>query len=288
LRIGVIDIGASTTCLLVADVGGAGGPRQVLLRRHSLTPARTDTERLTALVNAEADHARRGGANHLIVSGRASLRGTHHARLLDRLCKRLDAGSLRILGARDKAELAFAGATATSAPDRRLAVVTIGLSSTEIAVGHPRGGPAWRGSRPAGVWRLSERARFQDPPSAAQISAARSAASRSLSNLHPPRADAAVLADGGAAMALRRLCGDRIDAAALERASRRLFSTPGAALAEELGLAVDQVRPLPAAVAIAAAACELAGHPLETARGGIREGLIVERERELAAGGILA
>jgi len=288
LRIGVIDIGASTTCLLVADVGEPGGPRQVLLRRHPLSPSRTGSERLAALVHGEADHARRGGARHLVIAGRASLRGTQHARLLDRLCKRLDAGSLRILGARDKAELAFTGATASSAHDRRLAVVTIGLSSTEIAVGHPRGGPAWRGSRPAGVWRLSERARFQDPPTAAQISAARSAASRSLSNLHPPRTDGAVLADGGVAMAVRRLCGDQIDARSVERASRRLFSTPGADLAEELRLSVDEVRPLPAAVAIAGAACELAGHPLQAAPGGIREGLIVERERELAAVGILA
>ena len=101
MRIGVIDIGASTTCSLVAELTPPR-PRQALVRRHSLSPSRTEPEELAELVRAEAALARRAGAEHLVVAGRATLRGTHHARMLGRVCREIGAGDLRIIGAREK------------------------------------------------------------------------------------------------------------------------------------------------------------------------------------------
>ena len=164
------------------------------------------------LVRSEAELARRAGAEELVVAARSTLRGTHHARVLAHVCRQIGAGELRILGAREKAELAFDGAVGGQPEHIPVAVATVGLSSTEIAVGYAGGGTAWRGSRPAGVWRLTDGARFSDPPAMVQQEAARSAAWRSPSSLQPPRADRALLAGGAASAAIRSLCGSTIDA----------------------------------------------------------------------------
>ena len=282
MRIGVIDIGASTTCSLVAELTPPR-PRQALVRRHSLSPSRTEPEGLADLVRAEAALARRAGAEHLVVAGRATLRGTHHARLLGRVCREIGAGDLRIIGPREKGELAFDGAAAGQPDHIPVAVATVGLSSTEIAVGYSGGGTAWRGSRPAGVWRLTDGARFSDPPAMVQLEAAKSAAWRSLSSLQPPHAERALLAGGAASAALRSLCGSTIDAASLARARAHVAAVPGEILAGELMLTPGQARPIPATLAVLDAVVELIGLPLQMVGGGIREGLAIARMRELRA-----
>lgn len=280
MKIGVIDIGASTTCSLVTEVTEPR-PRQVLVRRHSLSPAKVQADELASLVRAEAELARRAGAEDLVVAGRSSLRGTHHARLLSRVCRQVGAGDLRILGAREKAELAFEGATADQPEHVPVAVATVGLSSTEVAVGHAGGGTSWRGSRPAGVWRLTDGARFSDPPTIVQQEAARSGAWRSLSSLQPPAAERALLAGGASSAAIRSLCGSTIDAAALRRARNHVAAVPGEILAGELMLTPGQARPIPATLAVLDAVVDLLGLPLQMVGGGIREGLAITRLREL-------
>jgi exopolyphosphatase/pppGpp-phosphohydrolase len=282
VRIGVIDIGASTTCSLVTELTPPR-PRQTLVRRHSMSPSRVQPEELADLVRAEAALARQAGAQELVVAGRATLRGTHHARLLGRVCRQIGAGELRILGAREKAELAFDGAAAGQPEHIPVAVATIGLSSTEVAVGYADGGTAWRGSRPAGVWRLTDGARFSDPPQMVQLEAAGSAAWRSLSSLQPPPAERALLAGGAASAAIRSLCGSTIDAASLQRAREHVASVPGEILAGELMLTPGQARPVPATLAVLDAVVELLGQPLQMVGGGIREGLAIARQRELRA-----
>jgi exopolyphosphatase/pppGpp-phosphohydrolase len=256
-------------------------PRQTLVRRHPLSPARVEPEELASLVRSEATLARRAGATELVVAGRATLRGTHHARLLGRVCREIGAGALRILDPREKAELAFDGAAGGQPDHIPVAVVTIGLSSTEIAVGYAEGGTAWRGSRPAGVWRLTDGARFSDPPTMVQQEAACSAAWRSLSSLQPPHAARALLAGGAASAAIRSLCGSTIDAESLARAREHVSAVPGEILAGELMLTPGQARPLPATLAVLDAAVELLGLPLQMVGGGIREGLAIARMREL-------
>jgi exopolyphosphatase/pppGpp-phosphohydrolase len=282
VRIGVIDIGASTTCSLVAELTPPR-PRQALVRRHNLSPSQVEPEELASLVRSEASLARRAGAEELVVAARATLRGTHHARLLGRVCHQIGAGDLRILDAREKAELAFDGAVGGQPEHIPIAVATVGLSSTEVAVGYAGGGTAWRGSRPAGVWRLTDGARFSDPPKLVQQDAARSAAWRSLSSLQPPPAERALLAGGAASAAIRSLCGSTIDAASLARAREHVAAVPGEILAGELMLTPGQARPVPATLAVLDAVVELIGLPLEMVGGGIREGLAIARLRELRA-----
>jgi exopolyphosphatase/pppGpp-phosphohydrolase len=280
VRIGVIDIGASTTCSLVAELTPPR-PRQALVRRHNLAPSRVQPEALAGLVRTEAALARRAGARELVVAARTTLRGTHHARLLARVCREIGAGELRILGPREKADLAFDGAVGGQPEHIPVAVATVGLSSTEVAVGYAGGGTAWRGSRPAGVWRLTDGARFSDPPAIVQQEAARSAAWRSLSSLQPPAADRALLAGGAASSAIRSLCGSEIDAASIARAREHVAAVPGEILAGELMLTPGQARPIPATLAVLDAVVELIGLPLQMVGGGIREGLAIARLREL-------
>jgi exopolyphosphatase / guanosine-5'-triphosphate,3'-diphosphate pyrophosphatase len=67
-----------------------------------------------------------------------------------------------------------------------------------------------------------------------------------------------------------------LDDAALERAIGRLCSGPAAAVAEEMGLAAERVRLLPAGILVLEAAARRLGKPLRIGRGGLREGILLE------------
>jgi exopolyphosphatase/guanosine-5'-triphosphate,3'-diphosphate pyrophosphatase len=93
--------------------------------------------------------------------------------------------------------------------------------------------------------------------------------------LRPPAVSSAV-AVGGTATSLRRLVGAELEHETLERGIRVLSSTPIERVAERFGLDTERVRLLPAGILVLEAISDLFGLPLRIARGGLREGLLLE------------
>jgi exopolyphosphatase/guanosine-5'-triphosphate,3'-diphosphate pyrophosphatase len=194
LRLGVIDIGTDATRLLVADVEG-GALRPVLRRRHRLRPIRGRETALAELLAAETRRASAAGARELEVVASPGLRRQAELRRLERACRGAGARSPRILSTGEQARLAFIGATRGTGPETGpVAVAEVGRTSTEIAVGIPGAVPSWWASRPVGAATLTERALLDDPPTAAQVEAARGAVERRLGNLVPPPSKLTLLA----------------------------------------------------------------------------------------------
>jgi exopolyphosphatase / guanosine-5'-triphosphate,3'-diphosphate pyrophosphatase len=96
-----------------------------------------------------------------------------------------------------------------------------------------------------------------------------------LEGLHPPDAQAAV-AVGGTATSLRRLLGAELVHETLERGVRVLCTTPIDEVAARFELDPERVRLLPAGILVLEAISDLLELPLRIARGGLREGVLLE------------
>ncbi len=84
------------------------------------------------------------------------------------------------------------------------------------------------------------------------------------------------MAVGGTATSLRRLVGAELAHETLERGVRVLSVTPIAEVAERFELDPERVRLLPAGILVLEAVSDCLGLPLRIARGGLREGVILE------------
>jgi exopolyphosphatase/guanosine-5'-triphosphate,3'-diphosphate pyrophosphatase len=93
--------------------------------------------------------------------------------------------------------------------------------------------------------------------------------------LKPAPADSAV-AVGGTATSLRRLLGAELSHETLERGIRVLSSTPIGDVAARFELDPERVRLLPAGILVLEALSDCLRMPLRIARGGLREGVILE------------
>jgi exopolyphosphatase/guanosine-5'-triphosphate,3'-diphosphate pyrophosphatase len=93
--------------------------------------------------------------------------------------------------------------------------------------------------------------------------------------LEPPPAESAV-AVGGTATSLRRLLGAELVHETLERGVRVLCTTPIADVAARFELDRERVRLLPAGILVLEAISDLLKLPLRIARGGLREGVLLE------------
>lgn len=280
---GCIDIGSNTTRLLVAR----GGPFEALVEQRSfshlgrsldatgLIPATKITE-TAAVVAAQARHARDHGATTVVAVATAAVREARNGRELAVAVERAAGMALTVLESREEARLSFVGATRTlpEAAHGPVAVVDVGGGSTEIAVGVPDGTPEWSRSVRIGSSRLAEHL-TSDPPSASELDVARGHARAHLAGLAPPRAVTA-LAVGGSATSLNRMVGERLDEPALEQALELLCAEPAADIARRFGLAPQRVRLLPAGIVVLGAVCRCLGRPLRIARGGLREGVLLE------------
>ncbi len=288
LILGCIDIGSNTTRLLVADAPD-GTLRELLTRRaftrigRSLgTHGRIPPEKIAEtarVVGSQARVARETGAEQIVAVATAAIRDANNRdELVAAVEAELDA-PLRVLTAAEEARLSFAGATRTLPEPARgtMAVVDVGGGSTEIAIGRPGVEPSWWESFRVGSGFLADSYLRADPPSAAELEAVRSHVAELFEGLDPPRADGAV-AVGGTATSLRRLTGGELQPETLERGVRLLSTTPIAEVARQFELDPERVRLLPAGILVLAAVSERLGLPLRIARGGLREGVILEMQ----------
>ena len=183
----------------------------------------------------------------------------------------------------EEARLAFVGATRalTEPVTDTVVVVDVGGGSSELAVGTIDGGVTWSASLRLGSGTLADAYLRSDPPAARELNAVRQHVGGAFEGLAIPPAELAV-AVGGSATSLRRLVGacssPRRSSAgcACSRARRSptwpapTSSTPsGSSSCPPASSCSRRRRPL--------------GLPLQIARGGLREGVILEMMDSRAA-----
>ena len=283
---GCIDIGSNTTRLLVADAGG-GSLRELMTDRAftrigraaskdgTIPPAKI--EETVEVVLRQARAARELGATQIVAVATAAIRAATNR---DELCAAVEEAigqPLEILTGGEEARLSFVGAARTLATPATgtMAVVDVGGGSTEIAVGAPDGSVDWSESFRIGSGFLADAYLRSDPPSAAELSVVREHVAGVFEDLETPAAESAV-AVGGTATSLRRLVGAELSHETLERGVRVLSSTPIGDVADRFELDPERVRLLPAGILVLAAVSDRLGLPLRIARGGLREGVILE------------
>ncbi len=287
-RAACIDIGSNTTRLLVAepDPKRPGAVIEVAAyrtfvrlttaeRTHGIPPEKAQA--IADAVAEQAEAARAAGIAALRVVATAALRDAPDR---DALITRLSAAAgvpVEILSGEEEARLAFSGATASLAADgvASVLVADVGGGSTELAWGAPGGTPTWWASLPIGSNALAEAYLHGDPPTAAELDAARAEAAAAIAAADCPAADVA-WAVGGSATSLRRLCGAQLTAAAFDDALARTVASPADRAAFDLGLHVERVRLLPAGLLLLAEVARAAQCPLHVGCGGLREGVVLD------------
>lgn len=308
MRCACIDIGSNTTRLLVADGDPADGRLRVLAAERVFTavgavaapdgtlPAAKIAE-VVAVVAAQAASARRHGAGSTRAVATAAIRRAPNRELLVSALARAGI-ELEVLSGEQEARLAFAGAIA-SAPDPptdppgrlglpgSVAVVDVGGGSTEVVVGRPGARPGWWVSLPVGSSSLTVACVTENPPSPGCLAGLHAAAAAAFAEVSPPPVEL-VLAVGGSATSLLLLAGPAGPTPAAEAAldDRSLGAVLAVLTAESvaetavrLGLPPERVRVLPAGVTLLARASRVLAAPLRIARGGLREGVILESLR---------
>ena len=286
LILACIDIGSNTTRLLVADA--AGSSLRELAQQRSFTrigKSLTDggaipPEKIAEtaeVVGLQARAARELGAEHVVTVATAAIRDAPNRAELAAAVE--DAGGipLWILSGDEEARLCFVGATRTMTTPAvgAVAVIDVGGGSTELAVGKPAAGAVWTASFRIGSGLLADSYLRSDPPAVAELEAVRRHAAGVFEGLVPPAAQSAV-AVGGTATSLRRLLGAELSHETLERGVRVLSQTPIDEVAARFELDPVRVRLLPAGILVLAALSEVLGLPLRIARGGLREGVLLE------------
>jgi len=290
MRCACVDIGSNTTRLLVADVDG-GRLVEVLSQRaftrlgRALTGGAAVPEAKLAevceVVAAQVHAAQALGADRLRVVATAAVRNAGNPGALCGAIGEAAGRPVDVLSGEEEARLAFLGATATlkRPPDGPVAVLDVGGGSSELAVGTVRGGVEWWASVPVGSGVLALAHLHSDPPEPGEMRAARAAAAEAFAGVDPPRVDLA-LAVGGSATSLRRLVGPVLAEDTLGDGLEAICDAPSLEIADRLGLDEERVRLLPAGMLVLAEASRALGGPLEIALGGLREGVVLEADRD--------
>ncbi|HWE09464.1 MAG TPA: hypothetical protein VG325_08915 [Solirubrobacteraceae bacterium] len=289
MRAACIDIGSNTTRLLVADCDTTG-----LVEVHQERAfthlgrglqaggviADEKISEVAGVVLRQLAVARQHGSAELRGVATAAVRTAANGAQLVEAIARATGLEVRIVSAAEEARLAFLGAaTMLDTPlDGELGVIDVGGGSSEIVVGHPPDRISWWASVPVGSGALVQRGLESDPPTAAELAAARADVERALAGHKPPRPAVAV-AVGGSATSLSRVAGPVLDAAALQRSLVVLTGEPAAAVARRFAIDPQRARLLPAGLLILAGAARLLQTTLTVGRGGIREGVLLEARK---------
>jgi exopolyphosphatase/guanosine-5'-triphosphate,3'-diphosphate pyrophosphatase len=283
VRRACIDIGSNTTRLLVADCDGPDLVERYqaraftclgdALREDGAIPVRKLDE-ICAAVADQLEGARRLGAVEIRCVATAAVR---RARNREELIERVAGAGLEVelLSSEDEARLSFLGAMQGFAgePGRPVSVVDVGGGSCEMAVGTRVEGVTWWASLAVGSSDIAHDFLAGDPPSAGDVERARERLREALTGIEPPPTMTAVAVG---ANSLGRLVGPVLDADAVGSSLQLLLGSSRSDLVALLGLDVERLRLLPAALLILEAASKLVGAPLQIVSGGPREGILLE------------
>jgi exopolyphosphatase / guanosine-5'-triphosphate,3'-diphosphate pyrophosphatase len=286
VRRACIDIGSNTTRLLVASC--AEGAVDTLYQERAFTSlgwnrpangaiAAAKLAEVAAVVAAQVNSARRFGCGEVrVVATEAIRRAANRDQLAARI-REVAGVELEVLTEAEEARLAFVGAARAfrEMSTGELGVVDVGGGSSELVVGQVPDQVRWSVSLPLGSGELATEYLHSDPPTPAELAAARRKVTSIAGELDVPH-PAAAAAVGGSAASLASLAGQRLDAAAFARALGQLAAAPRREVAQRFGLEVERVTVLPAGLLILQAAAELFRAPLVVAGGGLREGVLME------------
>ena len=286
MRRACIDIGSNTTRLLVAECDRDGlvevhQERSFTHLRRGLTSDEEieadKIDEVVRVVTAQLNTARELGAVDVRGVATAAVRRATNRDALVAAVLGSCGLQVRILSAEEEARLAFTGAARTLGyvPTGPLGVVDVGGGSCELVVGTGPDHVAWSASFDLGSGTLTDECLKSDPPSAAELGRARARIDELLAGADPPPAKH-VMAVGGSATSLRLIAGPVLDAGAFQRVLALLCAATADDVARRFALDADRVRLLPAGLLILQAAADRFGAPLEVARGGLREGLLLE------------
>jgi exopolyphosphatase/guanosine-5'-triphosphate,3'-diphosphate pyrophosphatase len=247
---------------------------------------RKKIDEIASVVSAQARVARETGAEQLVTVATAAIRDAPNHPALAEAVRNAGGGELRVVSGEEEARLAFVGAarTLTTPAEGTLGVVDVGGGSTELAVGEGDGRVSWSASFRIGSGFLADSYLRSDPPAISELDAVRRHVEGCLEGLEPPRPQLAV-AVGGTAASLRRLLGAQLEHETLERGIRVLSTSTVAEVAERFELDPVRVRLLPAGILVLEALSDLLRMPLRIARGGLREGVILELSESGRGGG---
>jgi exopolyphosphatase / guanosine-5'-triphosphate,3'-diphosphate pyrophosphatase len=266
-RVGAVDIGTNSTRLLVADVSESGGIAEVeRLLEITRLGDRVDAERrltdegiarVDAVLERYAARAAVLEAEPVLAVATSAVRDAANGR--EFLAEMADRHSLlpRLLTGEEEAEMTYRGVCSRQAVGAGTLICDIGGGSTELILGG-HGGVRDRVSLDIGCVRLSERHLHADPPTPAEVAAARAEAAAAL----PIRLT-------GAATGLVGVAGTVTTLATIDMG-----------LECEIPEAIDG-HPLPAE-AVERLLGELAAMPLERRR--LVRGLMPERAGTIVAG----
>jgi exopolyphosphatase/guanosine-5'-triphosphate,3'-diphosphate pyrophosphatase len=289
VRRACIDIGSNTTRLLVAacDRGRIEEVHQVRsftqLRRGVLDGGLIGPEKIAevvAVVSSQLALARELGAAEILGVATAAVRRAANGAELIAAVREACGLEIVVLSEEREARMAFIGAATTlgHSPDGELGVVDVGGGSSELVVGIAPDEVRWFTSFAVGSGDLADRCLRSDPPSESELRDAHNRVQEALAGIEVPHPAEAV-AVGGTATSLRLFAGAVLDSAAFGRSLRLLATERAAVIAARFGLDSERVRLLPAGLLILQGASELLGAPLQIARGGLREGVLLEASR---------
>ncbi len=274
----------------MADCDGGGGLRQVdqqkvftRIRRGMLEGDWIAPHKISEVVAAVAGQLRMArdlGSTEIHAVATAAIRQAANGDELVSAIREACGLEVVVLTGEQEARLAFVGAAGTlgHVPDGELGVVDVGGGSSELVVGTAPDTITWCTSFALGSGDLADDCLRSDPPSERELSDARARVVRALKDLDAPHPTEAV-AVGGSAASLQRLAGPMLDAAAFKRSLALLGAEKAVDVAKRFALDVERVRLLPAGLLILQAASELMGASLQIARGGLREGVLLEAAR---------
>ena len=189
---------------------------------------------------------------------------------------------VRVLTREEEGVLAYEGALGSACIERwPAAVCDVGGGSTEITVGDLARGPFWSRSADVGSLRLTASTLRGDPPTAGQLAEAAALVASELEPVRPPATGTALVV-GGAARALARLEGRRLDVAALGRALDLVATRPAADVARSTGLDPQRAATLAGGAVILLELARRLG-PLHVGDGGLREGAVARLLAECEA-----
>jgi exopolyphosphatase / guanosine-5'-triphosphate,3'-diphosphate pyrophosphatase len=286
VRRACIDIGSNTTRLLVAE---CDGDRLLevhqekaftrigrgLLRDGTISPAKI--AEVVDVVIAQLQSAAELGVVEVRGVATAAIRKAGNGNALAAAIQKACGLQVEIVSGEEEARLAFLGAARTldHVLDGELGVVDVGGGSSELVVGTAPDSVSWCVSFGVGSGDLAEEYLVSDPPSAAEIAAARAEVAHAIRGIDAPHPAEAV-AVGGSATSLRRLAGPILDADAFRAALGLLAAEKAEEIARRFALEIERVQLLPAGLLILEAASELFGAALQIGNGGIREGVLID------------
>jgi exopolyphosphatase/guanosine-5'-triphosphate,3'-diphosphate pyrophosphatase len=291
MRVGIVDVGANSVRLLVAERDGERlDPVEEARAQLSLgadveahgriTPARR--REACDVVRRYVARARKLGVDELDVflasPGRQAENGAALAKALSSAAR----VAVRILTSEEEGAFGFLGATAGRELAAPVLVCDVGGGSTQLVHGDASG-LSWHGGLDVGSLRLTQRFSLDRARKPLPVEKALAEVERLLGSLELPQVPH-VLATGGTARALAKLRSSHLDGAALEDAIAELRKRTPKQVSVQYGLSRRRAERLLGGTLVLAALQRRIGLPLEVAAGGIREGAALALvERSVAA-----